>query len=237
MFCDKCGAEIKKQHQFCAGCGKKVDAPIDVGGIKKLTSKKIQNRMSSIKEQTESFQESRKEDLSQGDITKAEDLFFDPNEQQIAVLGMGYLSNFIRGQMSTKGFAILSNKRLYFRGSCFRRSGNQYIKSREERSVDLQDITSSGFVYYHNVLLLVVSIIWSCMVFWSNTVMWGYMNFPFFLISIIILVILWVRYFLSRRCIYEVYFAGGMFAIRASKYGIKDTHNFDKMLHIEKDRH
>jgi len=235
MFCDKCGTEINEGKQFCSECGKKVDTPVNIEGIKNLASEKLQDGISTIKEQTESYQAYRKEELSREKIAGVEDVFVDENEQQIAVLGMGYLSSFIRGEGLSKGFAILSNKRFYFRGKCLRRSGIHYIKSSEERSVDLQDITSSGFVYYHNILLLVVAIISSVISLLSIPAL-GIGGWSALLLMVPVIIIFWVPYFLSRKRIYEVCFAGGVIALRASKYGIKETRKFDKKLRKEKDK-
>lgn len=235
MFCDKCGTEISEGRKFCPECGKKVDAPIDVEGIKNFASEKLQGSISSIKEQTESYQAYRKEELSREKIAGAEDVFVDEKEQQIAVLGMGYLSSFIRGEGLSKGFAVLSDKRFYFRGKCLRKSGIHYIKSSEERSVDLQDITSSGFVYWHNILLLIIAITLSVTCLLTVPVLG--VDMPSLIVMLMPVIIgFWIPYFLSRKCIYEVCFAGGVIALRASKYGIKETHDFDQKLRKGKDK-
>ncbi len=52
-------------------------------------------------------------------------------------------------------FAVISNKRVYFRGSCFSGQGKSLVKTDEERTVDIKDVTGSGFIYrrYLGILL------------------------------------------------------------------------------------
>ncbi len=92
-------------------------------------------------------------------IRNVSELFVDQNEKQIAVLGAGYLSNLLNGGGLSKGFGILTSKRYYFSGKCFTKSGNHFIKTDEEWTVDLQDVTASGFCYIHHLSLLILSIV------------------------------------------------------------------------------
>ena len=55
--------------------------------------------------------------------TDLRSMFVDANEQQIAVLGGNYLSNFLATGTIEKGFCVLSDKRVYFRGKCYYKSG------------------------------------------------------------------------------------------------------------------
>ncbi|MCI8530103.1 MAG: SHOCT domain-containing protein [Lachnospiraceae bacterium] len=52
-------------------------------------------------------------------------------------------------------FAVISNKRVYFRGSCFSGQGKSLVKTDEEQTVDIKDVTGSGFIYrrYLGILL------------------------------------------------------------------------------------
>lgn len=236
MFCSKCGAEIKEGESFCSKCGNKVGKQIDLEEIKNVAAEKLQDGMSTIQEQTEAYQAKRKEELERESISQAEDVFVDSSEEQIAVLGGGYLSNFVHGGGLTKGFGIVTNKRFYFRGKCFQKVGGQYIRTNEEKSVDLPDITSSGFVYHQNILLMVLSIVMSV----ATVLLMGfgsyYINVSILFMALILTAIFWGFYFLSRKCIYEIQFAGGSIAVRASQYGIRETRKFDKEIRRAKDK-
>lgn len=63
--------------------------------------------------------------------------------------------NYLANQSLSKGFAVISDKRVYFRGTCFSGTGKNLKKTDEERTVDVKDITGSGFIYrrYIGILL------------------------------------------------------------------------------------
>lgn len=73
--------------------------------------------------------------------------FVDRDETTISSLGNSYIERFIADGTLQNGFSVISDKRVYFRGSCFTGSGKNLIKSDEERVVDLKDVTGSGFLY------------------------------------------------------------------------------------------
>lgn len=79
-------------------------------------------------------------------------LFIDSSEKQIATLGSGYLQNFISTGAVANGFCVVSDKRVYFRGKCYYKSGTYYRQTKEERTVDLKDITGTGFTSTKNIL-------------------------------------------------------------------------------------
>ena len=79
--------------------------------------------------------------LADSDINKFSQYFVNKDETYISSLG--------------NGFAVISNKRVYFKGNCFSGSGKSLVKTDEERTVDVKDITGSGFLYrrYLGILL------------------------------------------------------------------------------------
>lgn len=93
--------------------------------------------------------------LTDKETQKLSEYFVKKEERYISSLGNGYIMNyFVHGKLS-RGFAVVSDKRVYFRGSCFSGTGKTLIKTDEERTVDIKDITGSGFIYkrYYGVLL------------------------------------------------------------------------------------
>ena len=56
--------------------------------------------------------------------------------------------NYINNKEIRKGFAFLTDKRVYFKGSCLSGKGRALVKSDEERTVDVKNITGSGFTYH-----------------------------------------------------------------------------------------
>lgn len=85
--------------------------------------------------------------LTDSDIDKFSQYFISREEKYISSLGNGYIMNFFAGGNLRRGFAVISNKRVYFRGSCFSGRGKSLDKTDEERTLDIKDVTGSGFIY------------------------------------------------------------------------------------------
>lgn len=85
--------------------------------------------------------------LSDSEIKKMSEYFVNKEEKYLSSLGNGYILNFIANRTLNRGFAVISDKRVYFRGSCFSGQGKKYKKTEEERTIDIKDITGSGFIY------------------------------------------------------------------------------------------
>lgn len=171
------------------------------------------------------------------------ELFVEKDEKQIAVLGAGYLSNLLSGGGLSKGFGILTNKRYYFSGKCFTKSGNHFIKTDEEWTVDLQDVTASGFCHINHVSLLILSIFSFLAGFITS--MYASNPYPyhsgnngkFLVLGLIIGGVFLALYFLTKRSMYLVTFAGGSIGVKTSFYGgIKVTKEFDRQLRSAKDK-
>lgn len=93
--------------------------------------------------------------LADNEINKLAQYFVNRDEKYISSLGNGYIMNYLASGSLSRGFAVISNKRVYFRGSCFSGQGKSLVKTDEERTVDIKDVTGSGFIYrrYIGVLL------------------------------------------------------------------------------------
>lgn len=72
---------------------------------------------------------------------------FDESEEIISVLGNNTAQTFISTGVLGNGFAVLSNKRVYFKGNCLIRKGKGVYTKSEEKAVDIGDITGTGFVH------------------------------------------------------------------------------------------
>ncbi len=113
------------------------------------------NRSILRKRKLKDTQEVKQYNLADSDKNKFSQYFVSRDETYISSLGNGYLANFLSSGNLSKGFAVITNKRVYFRGSCFSGQGKSLVKSNEERTVDIKDITGSGFIYkrYLGILL------------------------------------------------------------------------------------
>ncbi|MBE5932158.1 MAG: FHA domain-containing protein [Lachnospiraceae bacterium] len=161
------------------------------------------------------------------------DLFVDGEEVERARIGSGYLDSAIRGGGFSKGYGILSNKRFYFRGRCYTNVNSHLTKTDEEWTVDLEDITSTGFVYRSSIGFLISAII---VLIAGLGIAVSEEEGGIALLAILVAIVLYVIYLLTKRAIYYVTFAGGCVGVDASKYGgTRAVKGFDRVLRREKD--
>ena len=99
-------------------------------------------------------------------MNKFSQLFASPAEKFICVLGNSYTENFLANGTLSTGFAVLSDKRVYFKGVCFSRDGGGgWAKTQEERIVDIKDVTGTGFIHGKSLSLLLCAIFFSILPF------------------------------------------------------------------------
>ena len=117
-----------------------------------MNSSKNSNQLFKKKE----VQEVQAYKLKDTEITKLSKSFVSPDEKYIASLGNGYIMNYLTNNSINKGFTFITDKRVYFKGSCLSGTGKKLVKTDEERTIDVKNITGSGFTYhrYWGVLLM-----------------------------------------------------------------------------------
>lgn len=246
-YCMHCGAEISNEAEFCGNCGKGVSSGskdnIEFSDVARYAGQQAKKAVGGIQSKAQDFQESHSIEKEERKIKDVGEMFVNPDEEQKAVIGGGYLANMIHTGTVGKGFGILTNRRFYFKGKCFYKVGKHFMKTDEERTVDLQDITSSGFIYtrfFLWIVLAVLDIVGAIAMIESCTSSYrGFQGSD--ILSIVFLLIIdivfWLIYIFYKRAIYEISFAGGSIAIKASSYGIKEIKAFDKQLRLAKDEY
>lgn len=244
MYCSNCGKEIKDTATFCPYCGKAVvggsqgQENIEFSDVAKYAEQQAKKAVSNIQSTTQNFQDAYRQEQEARKVKDISELFVNPDEVQKAVIGSGYLANMLRTGSIGKGFGILTDRRFYFRGKCYYKAGKQFIKKEEERTVDLQDITSSGYIYTRHILLAVIAILGLFMLIpFIASLSYNDSAVGALVFGIPFDVALWLVYILYKRAIYEVSYAGGSIAIKASSYGIKEIKVFDKQLRLAKDEY
>ena len=87
-----------------------------------------------------------KEDTSEkSQDDKFKSIFLSPNEKMVTVLGNSYFQNFLKLGAINKGFVIVSDIRVYFRGTSYEIGDGEIIQLKQSQVIDLQDITGVGF--------------------------------------------------------------------------------------------
>lgn len=168
------------------------------------------------------------------DISKLTTMFVSPEERPVAVLGNNAAETFLSTGVLGNGFAVLSNKRVYFRGRCFTRTGKRFSIRSEERVVDVQNITGTGFIYNDPTWLAVLATIFAAfsvlfvVAAVEKSVDWVFAS----LVSLSVAVICGVCYRAKRRTLFEISFAGGGIAFNVSWFPKEEAQFFQKNLKL-----
>lgn len=171
------------------------------------------------------------------------EMFIDNDEQEISTLGSGYISNFLKTGSLEKGFCTVTNKRVYFKGKSYYKSGNSYKKSNEERIVDLKDITGTGFVTSSRWLLKMMSIIYGILLLLIEVLIAiaaaGTDVTTELILALTLPVIpelIFIVLFLLRKLkLFVISYAGGGIAFLTSDYSMEEMQSFQKALRQAKD--
>lgn len=175
-------------------------------------------------------------------------LFVDANEKEISTLGSNYLRNFLSTGSLENGFCTVTDKRVYFRGKCYTKSGNNYKSTKEEKTVDLKDVTGTGFTFIKRFWLMILAIlctIWAVVLTFSlvtslseirdSEVLYCF-SITFFT-AILPTIVLWGLYWFLKVKVFEISFAGGKIAFKASSYNENEVNNFQRALRQAKDNY
>ena len=213
MVCNKCGTEVLENDKFCPKCGAKVTIEKEYG-----------------------LSESEGDRIKEKEIKQLSTSFVSRDEEYIASLGNGYILNFLANKSVSKGFAFLTNKRVYFKGSCLIGTGKKLVKTDEERIVDVKNITGSGFVYQTDwgkivrIVGFAIAIIGFIIgMLLTERLMWSW-------ISLVIAgLIVAIGYLLERKTYFSIEYAGGCIAFDVSFYAKAEIDDFQKQLRRTKD--
>lgn len=175
-------------------------------------------------------------------------LFVDANEKEISALGSNYLRNFLSTGSLENGFCTVTDKRVYFRGKCYTKSGNNYKSTKEEKTVDLKDVTGTGFTFIKRFWLMILAIlctIWAVVLTFSLVASlpelnesegWSSILLVIF-VAILPTIVLWGLYWFLKVKVFEISFAGGKIAFKASSYNENEVNNFQRALRQAKDNY
>lgn len=172
---------------------------------------------------------------------KGASILVDQSESIVSTIGSNYLQNFLSGGTVSKGVGILTQKRFYYKGRNFSGSGKDMKVTTEEGVVSIEDITFSHFSHTRNIGALVVGLLLA--VIGSFCVLWlagyggagnvaAYGGFGMIGVAVFLL----VKFFVTRKSLFVVSFPGGSFGFDIRYYPIADIRDFQRQLHLLKDR-
>ena len=188
--------------------------------------------------------------LKDSEMKKLSESFVSRDEKYIASLGNGYIMNYLANKSVKKGFAFITDKRVYFKGSCLSGTGKKLVKTNEERTVDVKNITGSGFTY-HRYWGILVALFFSILVslgvvvgtalleyhkrpdFWLRILNFAVMALFF---SLTVICCIGIKtYLLKRKTLFRIEYAGGCIAFNVSFYAKAEIDDFQKQLRRAKD--
>lgn len=174
--------------------------------------------------------------------------FMNPKERLVTTLGNTYIQKFLNNGSLEKGFAVVSDKRVYFQGTTYemltKNNGRKrVIKTKRSRTVDLKDVTGTGYDSYSNFLAKIIS----CILFIVGGFWWIYESVishmhgleDFALLLILLctpgLVALAI-YYRSKVNLIAIQFAGGEIAFDIRWFPEQEIADFQKQLRLAKDK-
>lgn len=177
---------------------------------------------------------------------KAKALLIDPKEEVKSVLCNKFMQTFISTGMLGNGFAILTDKRVYFKGKCYFRKGKTFYSKTEEKTVDLKDVTGTGYIHNSTKWARIIGLILtiyaaSCtglmLLITIFNLLLGEMNFDgmeksiYFLIlpGIIGLILLWFHK-KTTYSVFEISYAGGGIAFDMNWITQQESKEFQQQL-------
>lgn len=213
--CIFCGKPLEPGASFCTSCGNKaVDIPVP------KPQPSVDKKALSSSEPQPAV-----------DSQKYSSIFVNKNEKFIDVLGNSMAQTFFSTGQLGNGFAILSDKRIYFKGECFIRTGKHFHKQWEERIVDVEDATGTGIVYKENVIMIVLL----CISFFVPALAFA-INFFLGLFLCLVPVLVYYLYNRSKHTLLEVSFAGGGIAFDINWMPEEEGERFQKNLITMRDQ-
>ncbi len=181
---------------FCGNCGKQID---DTAGFCPYCGTVVEKEMLT------------------GNDSKYTKIFVEPDENYVGSLGNGYLNSFLTGRGINRCVALLSDKRVYLRGNMIDINSGKLERFNMQKTIDLEDITGTGFVFASPQLWKLVLAIITAPV-------------------IIPAILLIVSYIKNRDTLFAIEYAGGCIQFDASIYGLAESQDFEKQIRRAKNK-
>lgn len=248
MYCKKCGSMVKDGSRFCHKCGAEMPAAEEksaptglaaladysMGAIR--TDEQRKTETAYVPDKTDKADKPREADLGG---KKTNYGFISSDEEFVAKLGNNYLQSFAAGKGLRKGSAIVSSKRVYFKGTCYNFSGGRRGTFCTKRSavVDLHEVTGTEIIYGNKLIYIILLVIFAI-----GTGIFLIASFddndfvPAFLIGLGLTLI---DLFLLKKHVRDyisINYSGGAIAFNLNWYSMSDVVRFQEKLHIAKDK-
>ena len=179
--------------------------------------------------------------------------FADQSEEIVGVLGNTYFESFLNSGEVHKAFAVVSSKRVYFRGTTYEiNAGKRKVnKTQKVAVVDLCDVTGTEMIYTSSLAPLITGIVFTVITLISIgeidkfylASMYSERGYVFYLASmffftasLITALISYFIYFKNRRHTVNINYGGGGIAYDLRWFSSWEVEEFQKKLHLAKDK-
>lgn len=166
---------------------------------------------------------------------KHKNLLVDLNERVLATLDTKYIQNVVVDGKMANNSAVLTEKRLYYKGALFTGA----TETIGEYIVPISDISMTGFVLSENILFKLLGFFLAAIgVILFATGLFGDFDgiLKFGIFFVLAGIVCLITSFLKKCSVFEVSFPGGRFRFDAKWYSVADLQNFQRLIHLQKDR-
>ncbi|MCM1542542.1 MAG: zinc ribbon domain-containing protein [Blautia sp.] len=170
-----------------------------------------------------------KKEILAGNDNKYAKIFVEPDENYIGSLGDGYINSYLTGKSIKRCIAFLSDKRVYLRGNMIDTNNGKFQRFNMQKTIDLEDITGTGFLYYNPLWKLILAIVLFLFALFIGIPSARYIP-PLPVLPIIPAILLIVSYLKGRITLFSIEYAGGCIKFDASIYGLAESQDFEKQI-------
>ncbi len=213
QFCTKCGTRL--ENGICPNCSKTQTSP----QVQQL--QQLRQSVTNINHNDEKFKK----------------IFMSPKEKFVCALGNNYVQNFLANGFLGKGFAVVSDKRVYFKGKAFELGAKKLRIKSVSSNVDLKDVTGTEVRHVNPVIIMIMAVIIFIMAL-VCFILSAAVETTIVIVGLFALafgVFLTVAYIMERRTLLTIMFGGGGIAFDLKWYPAQEGENFQKMLRQAKD--
>ena len=155
------------------------------------------------------------------------DILVNSKEAVLDCLGNSTVVNLLANGMLTSKYMVLSQKRIYYKGKSFL----GFLKFEEEKIVDIEDVTGSGFIEVKPSWMILVIALFMILIAGGMAASMTYVT----AIGIIGAVLFIILYFLNRRLLFVVFYSGGSMTADMKFVSKERAVQFNKTLRMQKE--
>lgn len=157
--------------------------------------------------------------------------FADQNENYVCSLGNGYIQDFLKSGSSRRGFAVASDKRLYFNGKTYNINNKKFRAENGAKSVELKDITEIRIKTADSLGLLVMFIACVAMIFMFTATSGNFLLCAIMtLLSALSFLGYLLGYLATKKTFCAIYHYGGCIALDTKQYSKEEYDQFINLL-------